>query len=142
MPIQTQSQASSVQPTEQVTSPRANTPRRVLHSSNLTPRRRLRSRQGNAGLIIGEGSPSFIIDLGPTLDRFAVRKCSDWRCKTCQTFITSKVFKSNVTNQSYNIVNPTRDDLNCHSQNIIYLLSCISCNSNTSVKQLTPCIFE
>ena len=39
----TRSQACSVQPTEQVTSPRADPPRRVL-----------RSRQGNAGVVIGD----------------------------------------------------------------------------------------
>ena len=124
------SQARPGQPPSRVTSPRANPPRRVERTLGVHSSRVLRSRQGNAGVImnLGEGSPSFIIALGPTLDRFAVRKCSDRRCKTCPTFITSKVFKSNVTNQSHNVVNPTRDDLNCHSQNIIYLLSCISCN--------------
>ena len=48
----TRSQACSVQPTEQVTSPRADPPRRVL-----------RSRQGNAGVIVNidAGSTSFIV---------------------------------------------------------------------------------
>ena len=77
---------------------------------------------------LGEGSPSFIVALGPTLNRFALRKCSDRRCKTCPNFSTSNKFSSNVTNKPYKVVNPTGDDLNCHSQNIIYLLSCTSCN--------------
>jgi len=77
---------------------------------------------------IGEGSPSFIVALGPTLDRFVLHKCSDRRCKTCPSFSTSTKFRSNVTNKMHTIVNPTGDDLNCHSQNIIYLLSCATCN--------------
>jgi len=77
---------------------------------------------------LGEGSPSFIIALGPTLDRFAVRKYSDRRCKTCPTLNISKTFTNKITNKSYKVVNPTGEDLNCHSQNIIYLLSCSSCN--------------
>ena len=128
--INTRNQTRLGQPPGRVTSPRANPPRRVERTSGVHSPRVLRSRQGNAGVIVnlGEGSPSFIVALGPTLDRFAVRKCSDRRCKTCPTFITSKVFTSNITNRTYNVVNPTVDDLNCHSQNIIYLLSCSSCN--------------
>ena len=122
--INTRNQTRLGRPSSRVTSPRANTPRRVERTSGVHSPRVLRSRQGNAGVImnLGEGSPSFIVALGPTLDRFAVRKCSDRRCKTCPTFITSKVVTSNITNRTYNVVNPTVDDLNCHSQNIIYLL--------------------
>ena len=51
----TQLQACSAQPTEQVTSPRTNTPRRVL-----------RSRQGHAGVVVnlGVGGTSVIMTLG------------------------------------------------------------------------------
>ena len=86
MPIQTRSQACSVQPTEQVASPRANTPRRILlSSSNVTPRRRLRSRQGNAGVIVSidAGGPSFIIAGGQVPESFLISICANARCKTC-----------------------------------------------------------
>lgn len=77
MPRTTLSQASPVQPAGEVASPRANTPRRVL-----------RSRQGNAGVIVnlGEGSTSFIVALGRASDAsYCVSKCKDKRCLTCKT---------------------------------------------------------
>ena len=130
MVINRRSNARSGQPPDRVTSSRATPPRRVERMMGVHSSRVLRSRQGNAGVIIniGEGSPSFIVALGPTLDRFALHKCSDRRCKTCPSLSTSKKFTSNVTNKSYTIVNPTGVDLNCHSPNIIYLLSCNTCN--------------
>ena len=130
MVITTRRKTQPGQPPGRVTSPRANTPRRVQRTSGVHSPRVLRSRQGNAGVIInlGEGSPSFIVALGPTLDRYVLRKCSDRRCMTCPNFVTSKTFKSNVTNKTHQIINHTGEDLTCHSQNIIYLLSCTSCN--------------
>ena len=119
------------QPSSRVTSPRAHhTPRRVERASGSNSPRVLRSRQGNAGVIInfGEGSPSFIVALGPTLDRYVLRKCSDRRCMTCPKLNISKTFISNVTNKEYKVINHTGEDLDCHSQNIIYLLFCSSCN--------------
>ena len=110
--------ACSVQPTEQVASPRANSPRRVL-----------RSRQGNAGLIVnlGEGSTSFIV----TRDRsseYSITKCKDKRCKTCPKLNISKFCESNVTKRRYEVINHTTENLTCHSQNVIYLLTCLFCN--------------
>ena len=71
MPVQTRSQACSAQPTEQVTSPRANTPRRVLQSPNVTLMRWLRSRQGV--IINGDGGgPSFIVAGGQIPDSFLI----------------------------------------------------------------------
>ena len=69
--------ACSVQPTEQVASPRAHTPRRVL-----------RSRQGNAGVIVnlGEGSTSFIVTQGRSPE-YSITKCKNKRCKTCPKLI-------------------------------------------------------
>ena len=116
----TRSQACSVQPTEQVTSPRADPPRRVL-----------RSRQGNAGVIMnmGEGSTSFIVARGDASDTgFTISHCKDKRCKTCRTFNTSKEIVSNVTNRKYKIINHTGENLHCQSQNTIYLCTCLSCN--------------
>ena len=111
--------ACSVQPTEQVTSPRASPPRRVL-----------RSRQGHAGVIrnLGEGSTSFIVALGQAFDNFSISKCRDSRCSTCPTFSLSKNFESNVTKRRYEVINHTKENLTCHSQNIIYMLTCLFCN--------------
>ena len=116
----TRSQACSVQPTEQVTSPRANPPRRVSHS-----------RQGNAGVTmdLDAGSTSSIVAQGdaPTTD-FTISCCKNKRCKTCRTIDTSKEITSNVTNRTYQILNPTGENLHFQSQNLIYLCTCISCN--------------
>ena len=116
MPTLTRSQARSAQTADLVTSPRANRP------SN--PRRILRSRQGNAGVIVNsdEGGPSFIVAVGSASDsRLAFGSCKDSRCKTCPTFVKSDRFRSNVTNHEYNVINHTGEVLTCHSQNIIYL---------------------
>ena len=130
MPVQTRSQACSVQPTEQVTSPRANTPRRVLQSPNVTLRRRLRSRQGNAGVIINrdEGGPSFIVAGGQIPDSFLISRCANARCKTCPNWIREDSIVSNVTNKTYSFINHTVENINCHTQNIVYLLTCNECN--------------
>ena len=116
----TRSQACSVQPTEQVTSPRADPPRRVL-----------RSRQGNAGVIVnlGEGSTSFIVARGDaSAADFTISRCKNKRCKTCRTFKTSKEIISNVTNRKYKMINQTGENLHCQSQNIVYLCTCLTCN--------------
>ena len=122
MPTQTRSQARSAQTVDLVTSPRANRP------SN--PRRILRSRQGNAGVIVNsdEGGPSFIVAVGSASDsRLAFGSCKDSRCKTCPTFVKSDRFQSNVTNHEYNVINHTGEILTWHSTNIIYLLTCLDC---------------
>ena len=111
---------TSAQPAEPVTSPRADPPRRVL-----------RSRQGNAGVIVNldEGGTSFIVAQGDaSATRFTASHCKDTRCKTCKTFDLSKEFESNVTHRKYQVVNLTGENLHCHSRNIIYLLTCLSCN--------------
>ena len=77
IPLETRSQACSMQPTEQVTSPRASPPRRML-----------RSRQGNAGVIVNidGGSTSFIVALGrASATSYSVSFCRDKRCLTCRT---------------------------------------------------------
>ena len=115
----TRLQACSAQPAEQVTSPRANPPRRVL-----------RSRQGNAGVIVntGEGSTSFIVARGDASDTsFSISRCKDKRCKTCKTLNTSREIISYVTKRRYRLINQTGENLNCHSQNIIYLCTCLCC---------------
>ena len=119
MPTQTRSQARSAQLADLVTSPRASPPRRMI-----------RSRQGNAGVIVNsdEGGPSFIVAVGRTSEtRLKFGSCKDTRCKTCPTFVKSDTFRSNVTNHEYNVINHTGEVLTCHTQNIIYLLTCLGC---------------
>ena len=91
----------------------------------------LRSRQGNAGVIVnfGEGSTSFIVAQGrASITSYSVSFCKDKRCLTCKTFNPSKLIISNTTHRKYEVINHTGENLNCHSQNIIYLLTCLSCN--------------
>ena len=102
MPRENRSQACSVQPTEQVTSPRASPPRRVL-----------RSRQGNAGVIMNldGGSTSSIVALGPVSDAsYAISFCKDKRCLTCKSFKLEKQFTSNSTQRTYKLNKPARQD--------------------------------
>ena len=54
--------------------------------------------------------------------------CRPPRCKTCTVILSSTEFKSNVTNKKYTVINNTNEMLNCHSQNIIYLMTCKGCN--------------
>ena len=120
IPLETRSQACSMQPTEQVTSPRASPPRRML-----------RSRQGNAGVIVNidGGSTSFIVALGrASATSYSVSFCRDKRCLTCRTLILSNIITSNVTHRKYQAINHTGENLNCHSQNTIYLCTCLSCS--------------
>jgi len=125
--------ACSVQPTEQVASPR--------DGQGMVPRRVLRSRQGNAGVImnIGEGSTSFIVALGDASENFSITKCRDKRCKTCPKLKINKTFESNVTKRRYEVINHTGENLTCHSQNIAYLLTCLSCNIQYVGETAYPC---
>jgi hypothetical protein len=114
---ETQSQACSVQPTEQVTSPRASPPRRVL-----------RSRQGRAGVMVplDDGGTSVIMALG-TASEYLISKCKDKRCLTCKNLEQTQTVTSNVSGRTYQAKNFSGHLINGHSQNIIYLCSCLSC---------------
>ena len=119
MPTLSRSQARPAQTAGLVTSPRASPPRRIL-----------RSRQGNAGVVVnpGDGGPSFIAAVGTvSSSRLTFSCCKDKRCMTCPKFVQSDTFKSHVTNQKYKVINHTEESLSCHSQNIIYLLTCLCC---------------
>ena len=119
MPTQTRSQTRSAQTADLVTSPRADPPRRIL-----------RSRQGNAGVVVNrdDGGPSFIAAVGRVSEHgLTFGSCKDKRCKTCPTFVKSNTFRSNVTNVEYNVKNHTGEVLSCHCQNVIYLLTCLGC---------------
>ena len=74
---------------------------------------------------------------------FRVSKCSS-RCVTCPKSTTDKYFTSNIIHQEFNIINHSGKDTSCHSQNLIFLLSCKNCNfqrvSQTTIvlhKQMT-----
>ena len=113
-------QARLVQPTNLVTSPQVNSLRRSL-----------RSRQGNAGVIVtsGVGGPSVIVACGRNLTvKNGVARCKSKLCQTCPKLIQSKFFRSNVTNREYEIINHTQEVITCKSQNIVYLLTCEGCN--------------
>ena len=115
----TRSPAGSTQPVDPVTSPRADPPRRML-----------RSRQGHAGVVVNpdDGGLSFITAVGTTSKTSVTFSyCKDKRCKTCPTFLASDSFRSNITNCEFKTINHTEEPLSCHSQNIIYLLTCLFC---------------
>ena len=118
--MNTRLQARSVQPTGLVTSPRA-----------YPPRRSLRSRQGNAGVIVTPvvGSPAVIVACGNELtNKNGVALCKNKLCRTCPKLIQSRYFKSNITNRKYEMINHTNEIITCKSQNLVYLLTCESCN--------------
>ena len=54
---------------------------------------------------------------------FKVSKYSSVRCLTCPNLTTDEYLKSNITHQKFNIINHFGEDLSCHAQNLIYLLS-------------------
>ena len=122
MPTQTRSQARLVQTTNLVTSLGASPPMRIL-----------RSRQGNAGVVVNpdDGSPSFIAAVGRRSNPIlSSTRCKDSKCKTCPFFLNHETFKSNITNREYNVIVHTWKILTCYSSNIIYLLTCLCCGVN------------
>ena len=45
----------------------------------------------------------------------------------CKNFVLEKHVRSNVTHRKYEAISYVNESLNCHSQNLIYLLSCRCC---------------
>ena len=75
------------------------------------------------------GSPSVITANGnSSVASFTLGKCNKPRCKTCAFFLENKNIQSNVTHKSYTLINPSGENLNCQSQNVIYLMTCNNCN--------------
>lgn len=131
MPVQTRSKARSTQPVD----------REASAVGSITPRRVLRSRQGDAGLIVniaGWGSPAFIVREGPGPNHYSITKCGSARCETCKSLKLSKTVKSNCTHREYSVINHTNENLNCHSQNTVYLLTCKCCNLQYVGETATP----
>ena len=122
MPVQTRSQARSGQPPDLVTSPgdlRSQDPRRIL---------RFRQASADVDMDTIEGGPLSISARGTRIRAsITFSNCKDKRCKTCPTFVKSSSFTSNVTNTTFSVTNHTKEHITCHSQNIIYLLTCQGC---------------
>ena len=118
-----------MQPIRQTASPGASPPRRVL-----------RSRQGHAGVIVdlGEGGTLSTIVQGRRLEACKVSRCHDKRCKTCPNLNTSNKIRSNVTNRTYEAVSYVNSVLNCHTQNIIYLCTCLCCGVQYVGETISP----
>ena len=121
MPVQTRSQTWSGQPPDQVTSPRD------------FPRRLVDSRQDNAVVsnVENAGSPFtpiLVANGNQHAASFDILKCNSTRCQTCPKLSLSKTFQSNITHQTFQTINHSLENLDCHSQNLIYLLTCINCN--------------
>ena len=118
-----------MQPIRQTASPGASPPRRVL-----------RSRQGHARVIVdlGEGGTLSTIVQGRRLEACKVSRCQDKRCKTCPNLNTSNKIRSNVTNRTYEAVSYVNSVLNCHTQNIIYLCTCLCCGIQYVGETISP----
>ena len=90
------------------------------------------TRQGNAGVIINGdgGGPSFTVAGGggryPTRFLFLDVQTQDVRLVLIG--IREDSIVSNITNKTYSFVNHTGENINCHTQNIVYLLTCNECN--------------
>ena len=121
MPVQTRSQTWSGQVSDQVTSPRD------------FPKRLVDSRQDNAVVsnVENAGSPFtpiLVANGDQHVASFDILKCNSTRCQTCPKLSLSKTFQSNITHQTLQTINHSLENLDCHSQNLIYLLTCINCN--------------
>ena len=122
MPVVLRSQARSVQSTDLVSSPGANTPRLSYDS-----------RQGNAVVTnsIYEGAPyeevaNENLTESSTTD-FNIKKCGSGKCMTCNDLVTSKIYYSNHSTRTYNVINHDGEDLSCNSANLVYLRTCRGC---------------
>ena len=69
---------------------------------------------------------------------YTINPCRAKRCLTCATLVTDKVYTSNVTNRSYPVINHSNENLNCKSQNLVYLISCIGCGIQYIGETTTP----
>ena len=60
--------------------------------------------------------------------KFIIKKCGANKCKTCKYFKTNKTYFSNHSNREYKVINHTGEKLTCKSQNVVYMLTCTTCN--------------
>ena len=125
MPMLTRSKARLGQPPVLVASPR--------DGGRNRPRSHVESRQGNAVVAdsgeVGSILISESVANGSQYDAgFSIFTCKSNRCLTCPKLSTSKTFQSNVTHKTFEVINHSKENITCHSQNLIYLLSCRNCN--------------
>ena len=124
MPTVTRSQTRSGRPPDRVTFPG--------EGSSNCPRRLHDSRQDNAvvsDIAIDESPATSVSEAnGNQPADSGIHRCNSTRCLTCPKFNTNKKFTSNVTHYNCQFINHSQENLNCHSQNLIYLLSCNNCN--------------
>ena len=124
MSISTRTQTRSGQSPDRVTFPG--------EGSRNHPRRLQDSRQGNAvvsGIAVDESPATSVPDAnGNQPAGSGIDRCASTRCLTCPKLIQKNTFQSNVTHYNCHVVNHSQENLNCHSQNLIYLLSCNNCN--------------
>ena len=138
MPV-TRSQAGSVQSTDPVSSPGVNTPRCIPR--NNFPGLSQDSRQDYAVVpdSVYDGAPfeegangnpemQYDLDISNNNVNFSINKCGAGKCKTCEYFVASNTYFSNHSKREHKIINHTGEDLSCKSQNIVYLLTCTTCN--------------
>ena len=122
MPVTTRLKARSVQSTDLVSSPGANTPR--LSDD---------SRQGNAVVTdsLDEGAPFEEVaneDLAEFENKnYNIKTCENSRCLTCKKLVTSKIYYSNHSKKVYKVIDHAGEDLSCSSTNLVYLLACEGC---------------
>ena len=76
----------------------------------------------------GNNETQFLCDANNNNLNFSIEKCGAGRCKTCEYFITSDTFYSNHSKKKYKVINHTGENLSCKSQNVVYLLTCTTCN--------------
>ena len=125
MPITTRSQARSKHSLELVSSSRAHPPRQLNESRQASTHvsRSVVTRETE------DGTPSSELANGNfSTNSFTVSPCGASRCKTCSMLVNSYEYSSNVTNRTYKVLNHSKENLSCKSQNIIYLLACKNCN--------------
>ena len=95
----------------------------ILRSSS-----RLARRADQQGARSSESNQSEIEKLDTGRNHDFVVKCKNKRCKTCPLLSTSQIAISNVSNKKHSCVYTENSNLSCHSQNLIYLMSCKNCN--------------
>ena len=117
----TRLQARPVQPTGLEIPTRANSPGRFVDSRQDNAVVSENNDVGNRSILVANGNLQ-------TGSDFTVLKCNNARCKTCPNLITSSSINSNVTGKIFNAVNLSSDIVNCHSQNLVYMLICKKCN--------------
>ena len=105
----------------------ANSTDLVTYSGVNLPRRSLNFRQGST--VVDNPSQAgssawFLVNERSEVLEFSISKCNNKRCKTCPKLETKPFFYSNVIRKKDFIVSPSFKNINCHTSNIIYLLTC------------------